>query len=140
VAAVEPPPPGPPSTPDPLPHAAPSAQEGLSLRFASDQDFLRLVNRGEIQVFAFRDGEVLSLSPDFRFQAAPAPGALHELLPETIPDLMTTALEETTSGATYRWGVAMPERMARQIRAYVEQGVSGELIIDRFGEVRHDGA
>jgi len=40
----------------------------------------------------------------------------------------------------YRWGVAMPEAMARQIRRYVNDGATGELIIDRFGEVRHRGA
>jgi hypothetical protein len=119
----------------PLP-AAPR-QPGLSLRFASDQDFLRLVTRGGIQVFAFRDGEVLSVSADFRFEPAPAPARLHELLPETIPELMSTALRKAMGGDGYRWGIAMPERMARQIRGHVDRGASGALIIDRYGEVRH---
>lgn len=127
--------------PDPQPAAPPEdAARGLSLRFASDRDFLRLVNRGDIRVFAFRDGEVLSVSADFRFEQAPAPGRLHELEPETIPDLMTAALRGATTGTTFRWGVAMPDRMARQIRGYLDSGATGELVIDRFGEVRHHDA
>lgn len=128
------------ATPPPTTSPAPAAEQGLSLRFASDQDFLRLVNRGEIQVFAFRDGEVLSVSADFRFEKAPAPGRLHELLPETIPHLMAAALDGATNGGAYRWGVAIPPRMARQIQAHLDRGATGELIIDRFGEVRHHGA
>lgn len=146
--------PAPTPTPDPRPVPAPEPaqagpaqrqpdgepeQEGLSLRFASEQDFLRLVNRGRIQVFAFNGDEVLSLDTDFSFRPVPAPGQVHELLPETIPDLMTGALTRR-HGDGYRWGVAMPETMARQIRRYVNDGATGELIIDRFGEVRHRGA
>jgi hypothetical protein len=126
--------------PVPQPEAARDPGQGLSLRFASDQDFLRLVNRGDIRVFAFAEGEVLSVSADFRFEQAPAPGQLHELLPETIPDLMTSALRGARSSASYRWGITLPARMARQIRDHVDRGASGELIIDRYGEVRHHGA
>jgi hypothetical protein len=122
---------------EPQPRAEPE-QTGLSLRFASEQDFLRLVNRGRIQVFAFNGDEVLSLDTDFSFRPVPAPGEVHELLPETIPDLMAGALVRS-HGEGYRWGVAMPEAMARQIRRYVNDGATGELIIDRFGEVRHRG-
>lgn len=119
----------------------PESQEGLRLRFASEQDFLRLVNQGDVRLFAFREGgEVLSVSADFRFRpAAEPPGRVHELLPQTIPDLMAQALR--TDGATpYRWGIAMPERMARQIRGFVDRGVTGELVINRYGEVRHHDA
>ncbi len=132
------------SAPAPRPESEPGAtkasREGLSLRFASDQDFLRLVNRGAIRVFAFNEQGVLSLESDFTFQPAAAPGRVHELLPETIPALMSGALTRSQGAAAYRWGIAMPERMARQIRAFVDGGASGELVIDRFGEVRHHGA
>ncbi|MEQ8858025.1 MAG: hypothetical protein RIC56_05210 [Pseudomonadales bacterium] len=131
--------PGPPAQ-APAASTAEPARAGLSLRFASDQDFLRLVNRGAIRVFAFNDQGVLALENDFSFQPASAPGRVHELLPETIPELMSGALARSHGGASYRWGIAMPERMARQIRGYVDRGASGELVIDRFGEVRHHGA
>jgi hypothetical protein len=117
-----------------------SPEPGLSLRFASDQDFLRLVNRGEIRVFAFNDDEVLSLQDDFSFRPAHTPGPIHELLPETIPELMAGALARADGGGGYRWGIAMPESMSRQIRIYLERDATGELVIDRFGKVRHHGA
>jgi len=126
------------SPPEPQQQAGPG-QEGLSLRFASEQDFLRLVNRGRIQVFAFNGDEVLSLDAGFSFRPVPAPDRIHELLPETIPELMAVALARR-HGDGYRWGVAMPEAMARRIRRYVNEGATGELVIDRFGEVRHRGA
>lgn len=123
------------------PEPAPAReQEGLSLRFASDRDFLRLVSRGDIRVFAFNDAEVLSLDADFRFQPAAAPGRIHELLAATIPDLVIGALPARAAADAYSWGIAMPDRLARQIRGYVEDGATGELVINRFGEVRHHEA
>lgn len=126
------------STPTPA-VPTPAQEEGLSLRFASEQDFLRLVTRGRIQVFAFNGEEVLTIGADLTARPASAPGEVHELLPETIPELMTGALARR-HGQGYRWAVAMPDGMARQIRRFVDQGATGELIIDRFGEVRHRDA
>jgi hypothetical protein len=125
----------------PILPAPPAAQQGLTLRFASDQDFLRLVGRGRVQVYAFDAGRVLRLGEDFRFMPAGTPGRVHELLPDTIPALMRDALRVAGDTAGYHWGIAMPERMARQVRDFVDRGVSGELVIDRYGEVRlHDDA
>lgn len=130
-----------PAKPDPAPAPAPQTEEeGLSLRFASDRDFLRLVSRGDIRVFAFNDAEVLSLDADFRFQPATAPGRVHELLAETIPELVVGALRRHAAPHGYNWGIAMPDRLARQIRGYVDGGATGELVINRFGEVRHHEA
>lgn len=123
----------------PVPEAASpeSDEEGLSLRFASDGDFLRLVSRDAIEVFAFREGEVLALSPGLRFSAARAPGQVHELLPTTIPAPIAAALTETRDdAASFAWGVRMPGRIERRVRAHVDAGDSGVLVIDRFGEVR----
>lgn len=133
--AVDPPPGALARVPEPAPPAPPAADEGLSLRFASERDFLRLVSRGRIQVYAFNGREVLTIGADLTATPASAPGEVHELLPETIPHLMSGALAGHGSG--FRWAVAMPEAMARQIRRFVDQGATGELIIDRFGEVRH---
>lgn len=115
---------------------APPEERGLSLRFASDRDFLRLLTRGEIRVFAFRDGRVLALGQDLALQPASAPERLYELVPGTIPALMTSALEAAGGDAQFRWGVALPERVVRAIREHLDAGASGTLVIDRFGEVR----
>lgn len=135
----EPAPAAAPVPPQPAQAVQAAQEEGLSLRFASEQDFLRLVTRGRIQVFAFNGQEVLTIGADLKPRPASAPGEVHELLPETIPELMTGALARH-GGSGFRWAVAMPDVMARQIRRYVDQGATGELIIDRFGEVRHRGA
>ncbi|MDZ7668170.1 MAG: hypothetical protein U5Q16_01680 [Gammaproteobacteria bacterium] len=127
-----------PAEPEPVPTPpSQTEKEGLSLRFASDRDFLRLVSRGDIRVFAFNEAEVLSLDGDFRFQPATSPGRVHELLAETIPELVVGALRRHAAPEAYNWGIAMPDRLARQIRGYVDGGATGELVINRFGEVRH---
>ena len=125
-------------------------EPGLSLRFASDRDFLRLVNKGEIQVFAFRMQEqtkeqiqeqaqnVLGLDRNFEFLSTEAPGQLYELLPETIPNLIVAALDRATPDArSYTWGVRMPKKLAGKIREFVDRAVHGELVIDRYGDVHH---
>ncbi len=136
LRVVEPKPSGAPPGAKPAAPAAADASRGLTLRFASDQDFLRLVNRGDVRVYAFRDGEVLSVDADFRFRPAAAPQQLHEVLPETIPALMTAALRGAGRTAGYRWGITLPAALAREIRGYLDRGASGDLVIDRFGGVR----
>ena len=112
-------------------------EPGLSLRFASERDFLRLVRREAIDVYAWRDGEVLALAAGGRFAPAPAPGRIHELLPGTIPAPITRALADAAAGADgFSWGVRLPGRIERRIRARLDAGASGVLVIDRFGEVR----
>lgn len=115
-----------------------AAERGLSLRFATDRDFMRLIARGEVQVYAFRADDVLSLDRSFRFLESPAPARLYPLEPATIPRLVTGALD-AHRGATdgYAWGIRMPERLEARIQALVGQGASGQLVIDRYGEVLH---
>ncbi len=117
---------------------AANADEGLVLRFASDSDFLRLVNSGRLEVFAFGDAGVLKLEPGLTFQAASAPGTVYELLPETLPAAILSALATQQEGAAHdRWGMRMPPRLESQIRAHLRHATHGALIIDRNGDVRH---
>ncbi|MEZ5557588.1 MAG: hypothetical protein R3E86_03475 [Pseudomonadales bacterium] len=126
------------SAPQPAEPAAEGSQQGLSLRFASDSDFLRLVSKGDIQVFAFRPSDVLMLDRDLRFGSAPPPGRVYELESDTIPALINQALRSaSTEAGSYTWGISLPARLERRIRQYVQQGATGELIINRFGEVLH---
>jgi len=121
-----------------------SESEGLSLRFASDGDFLRLIARGDITVYAFNGKSVLSLTNAYDFLTARSPGELYELLPQTIPGLIVDALgrarqPEGDSGG-FSWGVTLPERIRKQITGHLNAGSSGELVIDRYGEVHHVAA
>ena len=120
------------------PSASDEEEKGLSLRFASDRDFMRLVAKGDIQVYAFKAEDVLSLDRTFHFLEAPAPDRVYELLPETIPALMAGALHsERTDTGGYVWGIRMPQRLERRIRAFIDKGATGQLIINRYGEVQH---
>jgi hypothetical protein len=121
-------------------------EQGLSLRFASDRDFLRLVTKGEIQVFAYQARDevreqarkVLGLDRNFEFLSTEAPGQIYELLPETIPNLIVAALDRATpESGSYTWGIRMPKELEGKIRGFIDRDVHGELVIDRYGDVHH---
>lgn len=122
--------------------AAPAAdpQEGLSLRFASDADFLRLLERRGITLHAFRDGDRLTWSTTGRFvpvQGAQAPRTVHELFARTVPRSIRAALTGLRgAGPEFRWGVTLPSALADEIAAYARAGRSGTLLIDGDGDVR----
>ena len=123
------------------PAPAPEAEEeGLTLRFHSDRDFLRLIGKGDVAVYLFQPNSTLKLSRDYAFSETRAPGALYELMPETIPAAVASAARAAVVDvAAYRWGVQMPGRIERRIRSLVATERSGQLVINRFGEVRHLG-
>ncbi|MGE0624071.1 MAG: hypothetical protein AB7I04_04960 [Pseudomonadales bacterium] len=124
----------------PSPEAPPDSK-GLTLRFASDGDFLRLIARGDIGVYAYREGDVLTLNESYQFLETRAPGQVYELLEGSIPALVLDAFSRARADDTgYRWGVVLPERISRQIETYLGRVDSGQLVIDRFGEVHHDAA
>ena len=127
--------------PAPAPAPAAEPEESLSLRFASDGDFLRLIARGDIRVYAFKGSEILSLDSGYSFLSARSPGQLYELLPQTIPGVIYSALAESRSrtddSASYSWGVTLPETIQKQITSYVESVRHGQLVIDRYGDVSH---
>ncbi|MCH2097000.1 MAG: hypothetical protein MK142_01290 [Pseudomonadales bacterium] len=117
--------------------SAPQEASGLSLRFASERDFLRLIGRDAIEVFAFREGDVLALTSSLRFAPSAVPGEVYELLPSTIPSQISALLANLrTESEQFQWGVRMPGRIERAVRAQVDAGAAGVLVIDRFGEVR----
>lgn len=128
----------PPPRPAPQPASASAAAPPLSLRFASDRDFLNLVANGTIRVFAYRPREVLGLDADFQFRASESPGKVYELLPETIPAAIVGVLRGTVADAeSFTWAVRIPPSMDTTIRGFIERGMHGELVIDRYGRVRH---
>jgi hypothetical protein len=127
--------------PEPVPPSAAAEEEGLSLRFASEGDFLRLVSRGTVEVFAFREADVLALDPSLRLLESRAPGRVHEVLPETVPDLVLAQLREARADASaFRWAVRLPPRIEGRIREHLAADARGALVIDRLGEVRHEPA
>jgi len=115
--------------------------EGLTLRFASDGDFLRLIARGDIKVYAYREQDVLTLNESYQFLETRAPGQVYELLDGSVPTLVMDALRRTRASVQgYHWGVVLPGRISHQIENYLGRVDSGQLVIDRFGDVRHVAA
>ena len=118
-----------------------SEEEGLVLRFASDGDFLRLIARGDIKVYAFQERDVLTLSESYRFLDSNSPGQVYELLLPSIPNLVVDALRQERNNIDgYRWGIALPRHISNQIERHLNRVSRGELVIDRFGDVRHVAA
>jgi hypothetical protein len=124
----------------PEPEPAPE-EEGLILRFASNGDFLRLIARGDIQVYAFQETDVLTLTESYRFLDTDSPGQVYEMLPPSIPSLIVDALKQARPDiAGYRWGIALPGHISNQIEQHLGRVTSGQLVIDRYGDVHHVAA
>ncbi len=126
---------------EPTPAPDPADEDGLSLRFASDGDFLRLIARGDIRVYAFHDANVLTLTSAYDFLKARSPGQLYELMRETIPSVIVDALvrsrRERADSDSFSWGITLPAAIQQQISAYLAKAASGQLVIDRYGDVHH---
>jgi hypothetical protein len=119
-----------------------AAPRGLALRFASDRDFLRLIQTGRVRVFAFQpddpSGTALGLGRNLEFVAAPPPGRIYELQADTIPSRVVASLARAAGNpGGFSWGVRMPVELEASIRSWIDQGVTGELVIDRYAEVQH---
>jgi len=124
------------------PEQSETAEEGLSLRFASPGDFLRLIARGDIKVYAFNNlGDVLGLNLSYEFLSAHTPGKVYELLPQTIPSLIVDSLvrsrRERGDDDSFTWGITLPQAIEAKIAVYLASAESGQLVIDRYGEVHH---
>lgn len=122
----------------------PAERPGLALRFASDRDFLRLVETGRVRVFAFRPDQpgtaAFGLGRNLEFVSSQPPGRIYELEADTIPPRVIASLARATgSPGSFSWGVRMPAGLEASIRSWIDRDVDGELIIDRYAEVRHVG-
>lgn len=111
--------------------------EGLTLRFETEADFLRLVAKGKVAVYAFDQKTFLALQSNFEFRQAQPPTQVYELEYSTIPRHMSTALPSGASAQELKWAVGLPPRVQSQIQNYVQRVQGGELLINRFEEVRH---
>ena len=112
--------------------------EGLTLRFASDGDFLRLIAKGAILVYAYNESGVFALQPDYQFLPSAAQGQVYQLMDQTVPTLILDAFERTQSDAApFTWAIAIPPAIRNQIENHMASVRSGQLVINRYGEVHH---
>ena len=118
--------------------ASPSDEDpGLTLRFSSQGDFLRLVAKGKVDVYAYGAETFLSMDKSYRFHESAPPKQVYELEPSGIPQPMQAALSDTHAAQPFTWAVGLPPRVERQIQNYLRQQATGQLLINRFEQVRH---
>ncbi len=125
------------------PNAATSAdQEGLILRFASDNALLALVAQRRVDVYAWVRGDPLRLSLErgvLSFAPASAPKHFHSMMPNTVPSAIARALErsaQTAQADRVTWGVTLPAETQVQLERLIEKHRNGALIIEASGRVR----
>jgi hypothetical protein len=114
-----------------------AAKHGITLRFVSTRDFLRLLNNSSVTLYAYNDQQFLSWNRNQRFDPATPPDRVYELDPATVPDLMHQALPDSFTPADATWAVGLPTHVEQQIQHHLSQVDSGELHINRYQEVRH---
>ena len=84
---------------------------------------------------------LLTLSESYRFLDSSSPGQVYELLRPSIPALIVDALRQARPDIDgYRWGIALPGHISNQIERHLGRVTSGQLVIDRYGDVRHVAA
>ncbi len=54
--------------------------------------------------------------------------------------MLASLARVTGNPSGFSWGVRLPVELEASIRSWIDQGVVGELIIDRYAEVRHVGS
>ncbi len=118
---------------EPEPPADTRQDEGLQLRFHSERAFLGLVARGEIDVYAYRPGEVLHLDRQFALKPSRAPGEVYNLAVATVP----AAIRRGALDPAFTWAVALPAKTRREIQQHIDRRASGVIEIQSSGAVRH---
>lgn len=129
-----------PTPPDPTPV---TAQEGFTLRFATDLALTQLVARGEVGLYAITSGGAMRMTVNqdrAEFWSASIPSQYHEMNTATVPDSVIRALQQSTdgSGASARWGVTLPADMSGKLTAYMQDYPGGSLVIGADGILRMD--
>lgn len=57
---------------------------------------------------------------------------------ETIPALILNALDGADrDGRSFTWAIALPPDIERQLVGFLDSVESGQLVIDRYGDVKH---
>lgn len=104
-----------------------SEDDGLSLRFASDDVLKNLVRTRTVALYAMEDGDFRVLDADKQavsFIPVSAPGSYHEMIEATVPADVRAAVPGTVT-----WGVTLPVGMTQTLQRLADAGSSGVLVI-----------
>lgn len=121
-------------------------QQGLSLRFSSDDALLALVAQRRVQVYAWvadATWQLVSERGELRFASSAKPGRFHQMTLDTVPGVLVRAFGRAVPARladAARWGVVLPLAIGRQVKALVNRHAKGTLVIQADGRVRLQGA
>ena len=129
-----------PAAPTPAPVPAPEpAEEGFTLRFASDLALTRLVATGQVGFYAMDAGRAQRMMvSDSRisFWDASTPNTFHEMDAGTVPRAVMDALKRSGVDASgVNWGVTLPGKLRVQLDALMQQHTGGALVIRTDGSL-----
>lgn len=134
------------SASEPARQAGKVPQRGVSISFASDRAFHRLVSEQRVQFYAVigqRSWKADPLGRVINFRAGAPPGQFHEMAPETVPDRYRRSLRAVVSAADGRdivWATVLPQAMVAEIRRRVSGLRGAEVVIQADGSLRVDDA
>ena len=123
------------------PELAPAepAQEGFTLRFASDVALTRAVAAHHVGVYAIAAGKAKRMTvaeSRISFWDASAPNAFHEMESRTVPAPVVDALARTgVATSSVAWGVTLPGKMTAQVDSLMREHSGGSLIIEASGDI-----
>lgn len=120
-----------------------SAQDenGYSLRFASEQALLRLINRGQVNQLAKVGGHFWRLQ-NGRFIRAEGAITFYEMASHTVPSAIKRMLRQSVSisgMSKVTWAIELPGNIEQQLHARMAERSNGELIISADGRVNFAG-
>jgi Skp family chaperone for outer membrane proteins len=118
------------------------AQEGFTLRFASDEALATLISDGKVSFYAIagKNAWRLKLSGGRPgYIAAEFPRKIYEMETPTVPIDYATVFQRQIAAfgrPTLTWGVTLPGRMTDSINLMVKGRKGGDLIITADGQVK----
>ena len=119
------------------PTSTPPPEPGLTLRFASESDFLALIAQSQVQVHAYNQHTQLSVTPSFAVKPGRVTGQVYEIDVRTVPPILVHAAGQLADSELLTWAVALPEQIQAQIASLVRTQQHGQLLIHRNLKVAH---
>ncbi|MCZ6829076.1 MAG: hypothetical protein O7F73_05730 [Gammaproteobacteria bacterium] len=117
--------------------APPPRGIGFSLEFVSDAALLRLLESGQLRLFAKVDGHhwVLDSGND-NFTETAAPGSYYRMLAATVPASLRRNLLRAAAASAGEWGVQLTPSMVDQLQRIMGERAGGSLVIQPDGGIR----
>lgn len=105
-------------------------KKGLSLRFASDETLINLIERGVVKFYISKNGQYFRVTKT-AIKLEPLDAQFYQMASFTVPNSLIRQIKSkfTVTRSTL-YGVTLNDRVQSQLSKYVSQHKSGELVIN----------